>query len=82
MKKLLFVLVLFMTMAAAKAQNLNLDKNNVTEKEVLDIAKSLFIFNSQEKMLNIDTSQYPKGVYVINLIENNVIMDTKRILNE
>lgn len=35
-----------------------------------------------EKSLNIDTSQYGNGVYIVNLLENNVIMDTKRIINE
>lgn len=41
-----------------------------------------YVFNSSEKSLNIDTSQYVKGVYIVNLLENNVIMDTKRIINE
>ena len=40
-----------------------------------------YTLNKSETELNIDTSQYQKGIYIVNLIENNVVVDTKRVMN-
>lgn len=41
-----------------------------------------YTLNKSETELNIDTSQYQKGIYLVSLIENNVVVDIKRIINK